>query len=240
MEEKLSGLVLGGVNFGENDKILNIFTLENGVISAKIKGVKKARAKLKFAAEPFCFAQFIFAKTGKNRTVTGASLIESFYALREDLVKYYVGGTILEFVKRFIKEEDVEPEFFYLVINSLKQVAFGDEPAQLTLIKFLLSALKLIGYSLSLNGCFSCGKKIEGKIFFDYECGGFFCQECYHSQSAKQINLKTFESLRKVIDGDKLNKEDCLQPLRLLEFYIQNRTEEKITSLQELINIISD
>ena len=61
MEEKLSGIVLGGVNFSENDKILNIFTLEKGVISAKIKGVKKAGAKLKFASEPFCFAEFIFS-----------------------------------------------------------------------------------------------------------------------------------------------------------------------------------
>ena len=45
MEEKLSGIVLGGVAFGENDKILNIYTLEQGVVSAKIKGVKKAGAK---------------------------------------------------------------------------------------------------------------------------------------------------------------------------------------------------
>ena len=40
MEEKMSGIVLGGISFGENDKILNIFTLEKGVVSAKIKGVK--------------------------------------------------------------------------------------------------------------------------------------------------------------------------------------------------------
>ena len=63
MEEKLSGIVLGGVNFAENDKILSVFTLEKGVVSAKIKGVKKAGAKLKFASEPFCFAQFIFSKS---------------------------------------------------------------------------------------------------------------------------------------------------------------------------------
>ena len=57
MEEKLCGIVLSGVNFGENDKILSIFTPDKGVVSAKIKGVKKAGAKMKFAAEPFCCAQ---------------------------------------------------------------------------------------------------------------------------------------------------------------------------------------
>ena len=53
MEEKASGIVLSAVNYGESDKILNIFTLEQGVVSAKIKGVKKAGAKLRFSAEPF-------------------------------------------------------------------------------------------------------------------------------------------------------------------------------------------
>ena len=50
MEEKVSGIVLGGISYGENDKILKLFTLEKGLISAKIKGVKKAGAKLKFAS----------------------------------------------------------------------------------------------------------------------------------------------------------------------------------------------
>ena len=44
--EKLSGIVLGGVSVGENDKILNVFTLQQGVVSAKIKGVKKAGANV--------------------------------------------------------------------------------------------------------------------------------------------------------------------------------------------------
>ena len=91
MEEKVSGIVLGGVNFGENDKILKVFTLEKGLISAKIKGVKKAGAKLKFASEPFCFAEFILSVTNAGHTVIGASLFDSFYSIREDIIKY-LGG----------------------------------------------------------------------------------------------------------------------------------------------------
>ena len=33
MEEVIRGVVLGGINYGENDKILNIFTLEKGILS---------------------------------------------------------------------------------------------------------------------------------------------------------------------------------------------------------------
>ena len=127
MEEKLSGIVLGGVNVGENDKILNVFTLEQGVVSAKIKGVKKAGAKLKFASEPFCFAQFVFAKTGKNRTVIGASLLDSFYPIREDLSKFFCGGALLEYVRKFLKEGIVGEQTFYLLVNTLKEMAYGEK-----------------------------------------------------------------------------------------------------------------
>ena len=116
MEEKASGIVLGGVNFGENDKILNIFTLEQGVVSAKIKGVKKAGAKLKFASEPFCFAEFIFMKKGTMRTVKNASLIDSFYPVRENVVKYFCAGTVIEFIKRFYKEEMISEQTFFIAV----------------------------------------------------------------------------------------------------------------------------
>ena len=145
MEEKISGLVLGGVNFSENDKILNIFTLEKGVVSAKIKGVKKAGAKLKFASEPFCFAEFIFSKTADKRTVIGASLIDSFYPLREDIKKYFAGGAVLEFVKRFYKESMVDEIEFFLAVNALKEIAYGDNPLS-ALIKFFFIRIERIWF----------------------------------------------------------------------------------------------
>ena len=64
MEEKINALMIRSVDYADNDKILSLFSLEQGVISAKIRGVKKAGAKLKFAAEPFCFAEYILAGGG--------------------------------------------------------------------------------------------------------------------------------------------------------------------------------
>ena len=49
--------MLRAVDYGENDKILTLLSAEEGRITAGIKGVKKAGAKLKFAAQPFCFAE---------------------------------------------------------------------------------------------------------------------------------------------------------------------------------------
>ena len=140
MEEKQNGIVLGGVNYSESDKILNIFTLEKGIIGAKIKGVKKAGAKLKFASEPFCFAEFIFSKNGEKRSVIGASLIDSFYPVRENIEKYFCAGTVVEFIKHFYKEEMVDEQEFFLAVNALKDIAYTQNHLS-ALVKFLIFAL---------------------------------------------------------------------------------------------------
>lgn len=238
MEEKLSGIVLGGVNFGESDKILNIFTLEKGTISAKIKGVKKAGAKLKFASEPFCFAEFIFMNSNGRRTVIGASLIDSFFPIRQNIVTYFCGGACLEFVKRFYKEGIISSDTFVLLVDTLKNMAYGDKNPKWYLVNFFLSALKLSGYLLNADLCANCGCNIEGKTFFDYVTGSFYCSDCALA-SAREINNSTLKALIAVKNGLTLEEGDLTGALRLIEYYLINKTEEKNNSLTELLKMNS-
>ena len=236
MEEKLTGIVLNGVNYGESDKILSIYTLEKGVVSAKIKGVKKAGAKLKFASEPFCFAEFLFSSRLDKKTVIGATLLESFYPIREDIKKYFSGGVVLEFVKHFTKENIVNEDLFFLVVNTLKELAYDSDKTVYSLVKFLIDALKVTGYALNLNGCVGCGENIEGRTYFDYNNGGFYCEECFNGYG-REINSSTLKELKMIDRGDSLNYEPT-KPLKLLDYYLSNKTEENIASLKELIKII--
>ena len=236
MEEKQNGIVLGGVNYSESDKILNIFTLEKGIISAKIKGVKKAYAKLKFASEPFCFAEFIFSKNGDKRTVIGASLIDSFYPVRENIEKYFCAGTVVEFIKHFYKEEMVDENEFFLAVNALKDIAYTENHLS-ALVKFLIFALKNFGYSLSLSGCFNCQTEIEGRTFFDYRNGAFLCEDCIE-EGCREINGITLSALQKAEQGGLDDKhQGTKKALKLLEYYILNRAEENLNSLSELNKI---
>ena len=234
----MSGIVLGGVAIGENDKILNIFTLEQGVVSAKIKGVKKAGAKLKFASEPFCFAEFIFSKRGTMRTVIGASLIDSFYPVRENIVKFFCAGTVLEFVKKFYQEDMVSPDAFLSMVKALKKIAYGEKNFKSTLVNFLLGALKESGFQLSVNGCFYCGcEEILGRVFFDYRTGSFSCENCFDG-TGREVNHQTLTALC-LAEKEQLDDgfEGTDKALRLLDYYLKNRTEESLNSLAELIKM---
>lgn len=234
MEEKLNGIVLSGVSVGESDKILNIFTIEKGTVSAKIKGVKKAGAKLKFAQEPFCFAEFIFSVRGDKRTVTGASLVDSFYPIRNDIERFYCGGAVIEFIKKFAKENITSSDLFLAATGALKTIAYDDENPRSALVKFLLRALKISGYALNLSGCADCGKIPDGRIFFDWARGAFFCENCFDGVG-REINLSTYLALKKAEEGKPLYKDDATRGLRLLEYYLALKSEENLNSLKELL-----
>ncbi len=235
MEEKAEGIVISSISYGESDKILNIFTLDKGVISAKIKGVKKSGAKLSFAKEPFCFAEFVFSVKGNYRTVIGASLIDSFYPLRENFNRLYSASVVVEYIKQFLKESIISPELFLLALNSLKNIAYEDGELN-ALTEFLIKALRLSGYALSLRDDCRCGNKISNTVFFDYRTGSFTCNEC-RDDNCRQINFLTYKTLLSIEKGEALENEGVIKALRLLDYYIENKTEITLKSLKELIKL---
>lgn len=238
MEEKLDGIVVSATDYRENDKIINVFTLERGVVSAALKGVKKAGAKLKFAAAPFCFAEFMFSVKGDKRTVIGAALRDSFYPIREDLKKLYCGGVVLEFIRKFVKEEMSSFELFFATVAALKDLAYGEENPLSVTSKFLVSALKFSGYALNTAGCFACGKTDFNRVFFDYATGGFYCEECF-GKDMREINPETYSALKKVETGEILSEKEGTLALRFLNYYVTHKTEEDLKSLKELNNMIA-
>ena len=236
MEEKLQGVVLNSVNYGENDKILSVFTLEKGIISAKIKGVKKAQAKLKFASEPFCFAEFIVLSSADKKSVINATLIDSFYPIREDIKRYFAGGAVLEFIKKFAKDNIVSTKAFTLLITALKELAYTDEKTESVLTRFFIRGLSVVGYGLNISpNCVKCGKSLDNKPYFDYNIGAFCCDDCGENNTTREINFATFNAMNKVKKGETITEQEGVFCLRLIDFFLKVKVETDIISLKELI-----
>ncbi|MDE7452899.1 MAG: DNA repair protein RecO, partial [Clostridia bacterium] len=127
MDLIVNAVTLKAVDYNENDKILTLLTAERGKITAGIKGVKKAGAKLKFAAQPFCFAEFVLARRGEKYTVINASECESFYDLRTDINKFYAASSAVEAANALTYEGDECREIFYSLVNALTKMCSGSE-----------------------------------------------------------------------------------------------------------------
>ena len=237
MEVKVNALVVRTADYGENDKILTLLTAERGKLTAGIRGVKKAGAKLKFAAQPFCLAEYILTGRGGRYTVTGATEGESFYDLRLDIAKFYAASAACEAAASLTFEEDASPQIFSACVQALAAMCSGDEA--FALIKFLTAALSLSGYGFSAGGCSVCGKPLAGerKLRFDMEGGAFTCWDC---GTGAGVSGATYAALR-AAEGrpcGEVTPEGEKRALRLLREYFALKTENRCASLSEYLRLL--
>ena len=165
-------VVLRAMDFRDNDKIIFLLSPTEGKISAVLKGVKKAAAKLKYAGEPFCFAEFTLARRGGMATVAGCAQKESFFGLRQDVEAYYCGSAVMEIASVFSAEGQGDPELFGDVIRALERLSEGGDK-KITLIPYILAVLENFGQKPVFGRCAECGA--INPAFFDFSAGGALC-----------------------------------------------------------------
>ncbi len=237
MEVKCNALMLRAADYKENDKILTLFAVGKGKITATCRGVKKAAAKLKFAAQPFCFAEYVLAERAGRYTVTSAFLHDGFYALREDIKKFYAASVVLEICNLLLPEGMESDVLFFFAVQTLGKMCEEDEG--LPLVSFLLNALYSAGYTLRLDGCLHCGKHLSGRGYFNFESGGFYCGECVQENCAPVSEI-TYQTLRAASgeEGLTITQDGVKRALRLLKEYFLQKIECKIDALSEYIRLI--
>ena len=229
--------MLRAADYKDNDKILTLLTAERGRISAGIKGVKKAGARLKFAAQPFCFAEYILAERGGRYTVTQASECESFYELRSDVNKFYAACAVCETAMALTYEGDLCAELFSDCIKTLSDMCSGGEG--FALVRFLLSVLKKTGYGVSPDVCSACGAELiaADRLRFDMDSGSFGCWDCGKGVG---VSAGTYSALRAAsgFSGGSVTDEGVKRALKLLKEYLAYKTEAKCLSLTEYIRLL--
>ncbi|MDE6585551.1 MAG: DNA repair protein RecO [Clostridia bacterium] len=231
--------MLRAVDYNEYDKILTLLTAEYGKISAGIKGVKKPAAKLKYAAQPFCFAEYVLAKRGDKYTVINCSELESFYELRTDINKFYAASAVAEAALAVAYEGDGNAEIFYDCVKTLSAMCAGEE--RLPLIGFLNNLLSSAGYAVALDGCSECGKSLlnEDKLRFDMDTGSFTCFDCGTGLGASRVTYNVLRKLAgKSYEEDFITADGEKRALRLLKEYFVYKTDSPLKSLSEYIRLI--
>ncbi len=237
MEEiKDKVIVISSVNVKEKDKQVTLFSLENGVIKAMLKGVNQPKSKFKFLGQPFCFAEVVMVKRGNFYTVTQAYPQESFYKLTTNLDKYYLASCVLEVLKTFSLTEENYPEIFVLALKCFKELEFEEVIPEVVVIKFLLEVFKLAGYQLRLTSCHNCGSKVLTTPYFDFTTGSVLCLSCKNQYSI-EISKPVLNLLRLVNETEfarlktlRFTPSQLQTTLGLLKMAYQERLGVKLKS----------
>ncbi len=172
---------IGSFNLGEADKVLTLFTAEKGLVRAVAKGSRKPGTKMAGRAD-LLNVNKLFLSTGKTfEIITQAETIDSFPALRGDLLRLSYGLYYAELSHQFAQGlSDESCIYFEYLRHALHLQAAQLADANWLSLEFELGLLDLLGYRPEVTYCVLCREVLtEYNIAcFNTELGGVLCSRC--------------------------------------------------------------
>ncbi|MHC1739482.1 MAG: DNA repair protein RecO [Anaerolineaceae bacterium] len=175
---KVEAVVLRHSDYGEADRLLTLFSREQGKLRAIAKGVRKMQSRKAGHLEPFTQVALMLAHGHDLWIVTQAEAIESLQPLREDLTRLSYAGYVVELLDRFTYEEGQNWQLYNLLVETLKRLTL-EEDTFVPVRYYEMRLLDLMGFRPMLFECAVCGKAIQAEDqYFSAERGGVLCPDC--------------------------------------------------------------
>lgn len=194
---KVEAIVISHADYGETDRILNLFTRELGKIHAIAKGVRKEHSRKAGHLEPFTCALLMLAKGTSLWIISQAETVAGFTEIKENLERTALAAYCLELVDRFTIEEEVHPQLYRLLRESLTRLSSTDPSFNVTRY-FEMRFLEMVGFRPELFRCVQCGTDIKPEDqFISMAQGGALCPKCgLRADDSLPIQLATLKYLR--------------------------------------------
>lgn len=184
MEYKYTGIILNKKDIGETDRIYNIYTLEQGKISAIARGVRKSKSKLAGHLENFYLIDLTVMKNRGMGNIASSIVENNFKNIRNDLDLLERVFKTAKVLNRLINDQERDEDIFFLFLDyldSLNKIGDKLDDIHKNLITqgFIFKFLDLSGYKIEINKCVKCEQKLSrDRNFFDYSQGGVVCEKC--------------------------------------------------------------
>jgi len=173
---KDEGVVLKTIKLGEADRIVTMFTRDNGKVRAVAKGIRKTKSRFGGRLEPFTRVALVVYRGRNLDTITSADILDSFKRVRADYAQLTAAATLAEMVEKITPEGERALSVYRLLLDGLG--ALGDDDGGTVVPAFLVKLLSLAGYHPQLQACAGCGEHRPLEAFSS-ALGGAICQECW-------------------------------------------------------------
>lgn len=182
--------------------MVTLFSPEYGKLSASAKGVRKQKAKLRFAAELFNYGEYILSQTNNRYVITQCTTTESFFPLRSDIDRLYSATYMLNVCETFAREGQENSVLFGLLLAALYQAAYNENISHRQLISiFTLKALQSEGMEPEVSQCIRCSSKGDTIFNFSFSEGGVYCKNCRAQGSVIPLTAAAAQLMHKLLSA---------------------------------------
>ncbi|MEZ4834922.1 MAG: DNA repair protein RecO [Caldilineaceae bacterium] len=185
---RMQGVVLRRRDQGEADRVLTVFTPDQGKRDLIAKGIRKTTSRKAGHLELFTHVSMLVAQARTWDIVTEATAVESFRHLREDLDSISRAAYVAELVDVFGEASDDSRNLWDLLLLALRELDEAEADPSLLLRWFELHLLSLAGFQPELFNCLGCGKPLEPvDNFLSLHAGGIYCPTCAENLSGVEL-----------------------------------------------------
>ena len=243
---------LKSFNLNDADKIIVMYSKENGLIKGVAKGVKKPKSKLGARMDLLMANSLQLLKGRSLDTIIQAQTLNNFKKTREDIDKLILSSYISELVINLGEgSESASEEIYELLYKALNRISDSAEKkdALIAVIKFQLKILLIMGFCVELDTCLCCRERVlDDELYFSSKMGGILCKEC---NEALGVNLKMHRKIKEFLEAmlqfdfdyesdydRKATEKVCQVCFNLLDDYIKIHTNKKTKTTKVIKELV--
>ncbi|MCQ2434781.1 MAG: DNA repair protein RecO [Oscillospiraceae bacterium] len=243
----VKGLVLRETPIGEADKLFDLFT-ENGVLSVRARGVRKAGSKYAAVTQSFAYGEYCLRQNGDFYYLDSAVPISLFYGIRSDLEALALCAYFSELIRKTATNQP-EPQRLRLFLHCLHYLSEQTRPIPQIKAIFELRLVTELGHMPNLLCCSACGEFLPEQLTLRIADGDFLCKDCavrsdgleFHVRAAvllaaRHIVFSEFEKLFLF----KLDADNLRQLCAYSEAYLRHSLDISCKTLQFYHSVAAD
>ena len=153
MHMTTKALILRSVDYKESDKILTLFTQEQGKLTASARGCRKKGSTIAAGCQLLAWSEMVLYDFQGRWSVKEAAAERLFQGVRDDIVRLALGCYFAEAAELLAVEGLPSPELLSLTLNSLHALdKLPDKPLPLVKAAFEWKTMALAGYEPLIDG----------------------------------------------------------------------------------------
>lgn len=143
----LEGVIINRRNVGEADKIITLFSLQNGKVFLKAKGIRKLSSKRAGSLELFNLVKTsIVVGRGNVDVITEVSVIETFSSWKKHLGRINIAYQLSEIIDHLTPENQPHEQVYRTLVNSFRAIDSLADNWHSETENWYLDILKGLGY----------------------------------------------------------------------------------------------
>lgn len=175
---KTKGIVIREVKTGESDKIITVFSKNEGKINCHAKAARRTKSSLIAGTQLLCYSDLVLFKGKEMYSLNSCDVIESFYQIRNDVIKLTYAAHLIDIINDAVQEGQPSSRLLRLFLNTLHMLAYREKSPELLIRIFEIRLLSILGYTPYVDGCMNCGSRESNRYFFNFDKCGLICPEC--------------------------------------------------------------